>query len=426
MVEAYWEARETSPFVPGETYIPPSGKVVTADDVGLMVEACLDGWLTAGRFADAFERQLARACGARWALATNSGSSGNLLAVTTLFQPELGERRLRPGDEVITVAAGFPTTVSPIVQNGAVPVFVDVELKTANVAVEQLGDALSERTRAIVLAHTLGNPFQLDAVAAFAREHDLLLVEDCCDALGARQAGRPVGSVGDLATLSFYPAHQITMGEGGAVLGQLPRLQTAVTSLRDWGRDCWCPPGKDNTCGKRFEWDLGGLPAGYDHKYIYSRLGYNLKITDMQAAIGSSQLGRLDAFVAARRANHAAYVDAFRRNGWEEWFVLPEATRDAAPSWFGLLLVVRPEAPFSRRDLVARLEQRRIGTRLLFGGNLVRQPAFQGVPHRVVGDLTVTDRLMESAFWIGVWPGIDEARREYVLEAFGDLLEELT
>jgi len=411
-------------FVPGRTHIPVSGKIIDPDDVAHLVDASLDSWLTAGRFAARLELELATKTGARWSRLVNSGSSANLLAVSAFCQPEAGERRLRAGDEVITVAAGFPTTVAPIVQNGAVPVFVDVHLATANIDVGLLEAARTKRTRAIVIAHSLGNPFELDRVADFARTHDLLLMEDCCDAFGARQGGRNVGTVGDLATLSFYPAHQMTMGEGGAVFGRDSRLRTAVTSLRDWGRHCWCDPGRENTCGKRFEWEVDGLPAGYDHKYVYARLGYNLKVTDMQAAIGCSQLTRLDDFVARRRENHAAFLRHFRQEGWDEYFVLPEPTRDSEPSWFGFLLTIRPGVPLERAAFVRRLEECGIGTRLLFGGNITRQPAFQSVPHRVAAPLTNTDILMHNAFWIGVWPGIDAPRRAYMLDAVGQTLKE--
>ncbi|MCG8557599.1 MAG: lipopolysaccharide biosynthesis protein RfbH [Proteobacteria bacterium] len=426
MVRGYAAVNSAEVFRAGETYVPVSGKVVGPEEIVSLVDASLDAWLTSGRFAQRFEAEFALRMSQRWAALVNSGSSANLLAVSALFAPELGARRLRPGDEVITVAAGFPTTVAPIVQNGAVPVFVDVNPATANVAPELLGEAISAKTRAIVLAHTLGNPFELDRVAAFAEEHGLLLVEDCCDAVGALQGGRLVGTRGALATASFYPAHHITMGEGGAVMGGSPKLKSVVLSLRDWGRDCWCDPGKDNTCGKRFEWQLGELPAGYDHKYVYSRLGYNLKLTDMQAAVGCAQLEKLDNFIRRRNENHNALKQAFLDEGWDEYFVLPEATRGAEPSWFGFLLSLRPESGIDRAEMARRLEARKVGTRLLFGGNLVRQPAFSEVDYRTAGQLEHTDRLMNHAFWVGVWPGIDRARRQYMLEAFQGVLKELT
>jgi CDP-6-deoxy-D-xylo-4-hexulose-3-dehydrase len=348
----------------------------------------------------------------------NSGSSANLLAVSALTSPKLGNRRLVPGDEVITVAAGFPTTVNPILQNGLVPVFVDVTVPTYNVDVNQLDAALSPRTRAMILAHTLGNPFDLEAVTKFAQQHDLWLIEDCCDAVGATYQGRKVGTFGDLATTSFYPAHHITMGEGGAVLTGQPLLRSIVESFRDWGRDCWCQPGCDNTCGKRFDWQLGDLPYGYDHKYVYSHVGYNLKATDLQAAIGRIQLGRIDDFVARRRANHAALHEHLRRH--DDLFVLPEATPRSEPSPFGFALTVRPDAGFSRHDLIRFLDGRGIATRLVFAGNLLRQPAYRGIEHRVVGGLEVTDLVATGSFWIGCYPGLDAAALDYVATTFDE------
>jgi CDP-6-deoxy-D-xylo-4-hexulose-3-dehydrase len=406
-----------APFVPGVTPVPVSGRVYDADDVMHLVDASLDFWLTAGRYAREFERSFARVVGRRTALLCNSGSSANLLAISALTSPLL-ERRLVPGDEVLTVAAGFPTTVNPIVQNGLVPVFVDVDPVTCNVDVDRLAAAVGPRTRAIALAHTLGNPFDVDAVTALAREHGLWLVEDCCDALGSTYRGRNAGTFGDLATVSFYPAHHITMGEGGCVLTDTPLVARAVESFRDWGRDCWCAPGEDDTCGKRFSWQLGELPFGYDHKYVYSHVGYNLKVTDMQAAVGVSQLAKLPAFCDARRRNWARL-----RTGLEPLqhvLSLPSATPGSDPSWFGFLFSVRPEAPFRRHELVARLEERRIATRLLFGGNLIRQPAYAEVPHRVAGELTGTDLVLETALWIGVYPGLTDEMLDYVLEVVHD------
>jgi CDP-4-dehydro-6-deoxyglucose reductase, E1 len=400
------------PFEPGRSAVPVAGRVFDARELQSLVEAALDGWFTTGRFADEFERRLAQVVGVREAILVNSGSSANLLAVSALTSPLLGDDRLRPGDEVITVAAGFPTTVAPIVQNGLVPVFVDVTLPTYNVDVGALEAALSPRTRAIVLAHTLGNPFELGAVTGFAERHGLWLVEDCCDALGSTYRGRSVGSFGDLATLSFYPAHHVTTGEGGAVLTSRPLLRRVVESLRDWGRDCWCAPGRDGTCGKRFGWSLGGLPAGYDHKYIYSHLGYNLKATDMQAALGIAQIAKLPAFSERRRANfhrlRAAVSDL------APTLVLPEATPQSDPSWFGFPLSVREDAGFSRRDLVVALEAEGIATRQLFGGNLVRQPAFEGTVHRVPRPLVTSDFVMNQTFWVGVYPGLSDAAIDHV------------
>ncbi len=403
-----------TPFIAGQSRVPTSGRVFDADELEHLVDASLDFWLTTGRFAEQFERALARQIGVRHALLVNSGSSANLLALACLTSPRLGDRALKPGDEVITAATGFPTTVNPILQYQLVPVFVDMSLPTYNVDVSQLEDARSDRTRAIVLAHTLGNPVDLAAVTAFARRHDLWLIEDCCDALGARYAGQQVGTFGDLATVSFYPAHHITTGEGGCVLTSQPLLETLVESFRDWGRDCWCEPGRDNTCGKRFGWQLGGLPSGYDHKYTYSHVGYNLKATDLQASIGVAQLAKLPAFIEARNANwqrlHAGLSDL------ADVLILPEATPDADPSWFGFLLSVREDAPFSRNQLTAFLEDRRIATRLLFGGNLVRQPAYLGRTMRVVGDLSQADFIMRQAFWIGVYPGLSEDAIAYVVD----------
>lgn len=416
LVREYWsEAFPAREFVPGETPIPVSGKVFDADELERLVDASLDFWLTTGRFAEQFESDLAVRLGLRHALLCNSGSSANLLAVSTLTSSRLGDRALREGDEVLTVASGFPTTVNPIVTNRLVPVFVDIELGTYNARVDRLAEAVTPRTRAIVMAHTLGNPFDLDAVMRLAREHDLFVIEDNCDALGSTYRDRPTGTFGDLATLSFYPAHHITMGEGGCVVTDRGPLAKIVESLRDWGRDCWCAPGAENTCGRRFDWQLGTLPYGYDHKYVYSHIGYNLKATDMQAAVGCAQLEKLDGFVAARKHNWRRLRDGLA--DLEEHFVLPEPTPGSDPAWFGFVLLVRPEAPFSRRELVLHLEDRNIATRLLFGGNLTRQPAYQDVEHRVVGDLTNGDLVTEGALWLGVFPGIDDAMLDYMVES---------
>src|SRR5947209_8287043 len=381
------------------------------------VEAVLDFWLTLGPQGEAFERELAAYVGTRHAVVVNSGSSANLVAIATLTSPQL-DRPLRPGDEVITVAAGFPTTVAPIVQHGCVPVFLDVCLDTANVLAERLDAAAGPRTRAVMLAHTLGNPFEVDAVLDIARRHNLYVIEDNCDALGATYRGRKTGTFGHLATQSFYPPHHLTMGEGGAVLTGSGRLKQVAESFRDWGRDCWCASGKDNTCGKRFNWSLGSLPHGYDHKYIYSHLGYNLKPLDIQAAIGRQQLHKIDAFVAARRANHQRLVKALEP--FSEFLLLPKATPHSEPSWFGLLLTVRDGAPFTRQELVAFLESRHVQTRQLFGGNLLRQPAFRKVRCRVVGNLTATDKLMNDAFFVGVYPGLTPTMLDYMEEVFAD------
>ena len=373
-------------FEPGQSSVPVSGKVIDASDLCSVVDAALDGWFTTGRFAEEFERKLARFVGVRCASLVNSGSSANLVALSALTSPKLGEERLKPGDEVITVAAGFPTTVNPIIQNRLVPVFVDVTLPTYEIDASQLEAALSSKTRAVMVAHTLGNVFDLDAITAFVRKHDLWLIEDCCDALGSTWKGRAVGTFGDIATVSFYPAHHITMGEGGAVLTDKPNLQLLIESFRDWGRDCWCHTGKDNTCGKRFDWQLGTLPCGYDHKYTYSHIGYNLKTTDLQAALGLSQIDKLPEFIARRKENFR-YLRDLLACRTKKSLLLPEATPGSDPAWFGFPMAVREDAPFKREELTRELEAKHIGTRLLFGGNLLRQPAYQDCEHRVIGSL---------------------------------------
>jgi CDP-6-deoxy-D-xylo-4-hexulose-3-dehydrase len=407
-------------FVPGETPVPVSGRVFDADDLIRLLDASLDFWLTAGRFADQFEREFARYFGLRHALLVNSGSSANLLAVSCLTSPKLGDRQLRPGDEVITAAAGFPTTVNPILQNGLTPVFVDVRIPTYNADVSQVEAAIGSRTRAIFLAHTLGNPFDAAAVSALAHKHNLWLIEDCCDAAGATLHGRLAGTFGDLATVSFYPAHHITMGEGGCVLTDQPLLKTLAESFRDWGRDCWCDPGKANTCGKRFDWQLGELPHGYDHKYIYSHVGYNLKLTDMQAAVGLSQLQKLPSFIEKRRQNFRTLYEAL--GGLEEFLILPQATPGSEPSWFGFPIAVRPGAPVTRNHVIRYLEERKIATRLLFGGNLARQPAYQDRPFRVAGELTNSDFVMNHVFWVGVYPALTARHLEYAARAIRESL----
>ncbi|CAG0983509.1 CDP-4-dehydro-6-deoxyglucose reductase, E1 [Anaerolineae bacterium] len=406
-------------FVPGESSIPYAGRVFDSTELVELVEASLDFWLTTGRFADQFEREFAHFFGRRHAMLVNSGSSANLVALAALTSPKLGSLRLKRGDEVITVASGFPTTVNPIIQNQLVPVFVDVTIPTYNVDVTQLEAVYSAKTRAVMLAHTLGNPFDLDAVTDFVRRHHLWLIEDCCDAVGATYRGRMVGAFGDLATVSFYPAHHITMGEGGCVLTDQPVLRKQVESFRDWGRDCWCAPGKENTCGKRFDWELGDLPPGYDHKYIYSHIGYNLKLTDMQAAIGLAQLRKLVHFIEARRQNFKRLYEGLC--DLQEFFILPEATQHSEPSWFGFPIAVRDTAPFTRSQIIQFLESRKIATRLLFGGNLLRQPAYHDIPHRVIGDLKNADFVMNNVFWIGVYPGLTSVMLDYILDAFHQL-----
>lgn len=415
--EVAFAARE---FEPGNSSVPVSGRVFDHSEVMSLVDSSLDFWLTTGRFADQFEKRFAQFMGNRFALLVNSGSSANLLAIAALTSPKLADRQLKPGDEVITVAAGFPTTVNPVIQHQLVPVFVDVEVPTYNMDVNQLEAAISPRTRAIFVAHTLGNPFRVAEVRAFADQHKLWLIEDCCDAVGARYDGRPCGTFGELATTSFYPAHHITMGEGGAVLTNSPKLKTLVESYRDWGRDCWCAPGNDNTCGKRFEWQLGDLPEGYDHKYIYSHIGYNLKATDMQAAVGVAQMDKLPAFIAARNHNFAKLRQGLEN--LQEYLVLPEATPGSQPSWFGFPLAVRPGTPLTRDALSRGLGEAKIGTRFLFGGNLLRQPAYRGIEHRTIGKLPNADFVMRQVLWLGVYPGIDDRMRQYMIDVLHDLV----
>jgi CDP-6-deoxy-D-xylo-4-hexulose-3-dehydrase len=410
----FQQAFPPAEFRPGESPVPVSGKVLAPEDLAAVVDAALDCWFTTGRFAEDFERKLARFVGVRCASLVNSGSSANLLAVSALTSAKLGDRRLKPGDEVITVAAGFPTTVNPILQNRLVPVFVDVTIPSYEIDVNQLEGARSEKTRAVMVAHTLGNVFDLEAVTAFVKKHNLWLIEDCCDALGSTWKGRKVGSFGDIATISFYPAHHITMGEGGAVLTDQPSLQTLIESFRDWGRDCWCDPGKENTCGKRYQWQLGSLPCGYDHKYIYSHIGYNLKTTDLQAALGGSQIERLPEFIERRKEN-VRYLRA-ALEPMQEYLILPEATPGSDPAWFGLPIAVRENAPFSREGLIHELDAHRIGTRLLFGGNLLRQPAWENCEYRAVGGLPNTDFVMKQVFWLGVYPGLTPAMLEFVAD----------
>ena len=421
VAEYYKEAFAPVPFQPGVTPVPVSGRVFDDAEIKHLVEAALDFWLTTGRFAAQFEREFARFFGLRHAMLVNSGSSANLLALSCLTSPKLGDRALRPGDEVITVAAGFPTTVNPIFQNQLVPVFVDVHIPTYNIDADQLEAALSDRTRAIMLAHTLGNPFDVQRVVDFARRHQLWLIEDCCDAVGATYQGKKVGTFGDLATVSFYPAHHITMGEGGCVLTDNSKLKTLVESFRDWGRDCWCEPGKDNTCGKRFGWQLGELPEGYDHKYTYSHIGYNLKATDMQAAVGVAQLAKLPAFIEARRRNFQVLWQGL--SDLAEFFILPQATPGSDPSWFGFPITVADDAPFTRNDLVQFLEQRKIGTRLLFGGNLIRQPAYSDKKYRVVDNLINTDKALHDTFWIGVYPGLTKQMLDFIISSIHDFIK---
>jgi CDP-6-deoxy-D-xylo-4-hexulose-3-dehydrase len=412
LVEQYAAiALAPDPFLPGATVVPPSGKLLDAAELKNMVEASLDGWLTTGRFNTEFEKKLAAFIGVKHLITVNSGSSANLVAFSTLTSPKLGKRAIKQGDEVIGVAAGFPTTVNPILQFGAVPVFVDVDRLTHNIDASKIEAAISPKTKAIMLAHSLGNPFNLDVVTALCKKHNLWLVEDCCDALGTTYRGQMVGTFGDIATLSFYPAHHITMGEGGAVFTKHDELRVIAESFRDWGRDCYCPPGKDNTCGKRFCWKLGELPEGYDHKYTYSHLGYNLKITDMQAACGLAQLDKAAQFIQARKDNYA-FLKA-RLKDCEEFLYLPEPTEHSEPSWFGFPITLKENCPVTRLDLLTYLDQNKVGTRLLFAGNLTRQPYMTGANFRISGELTNTDNVMNNTFWIGVQPSLTPAMLEF-------------
>jgi CDP-6-deoxy-D-xylo-4-hexulose-3-dehydrase len=412
LVEQYAAlALAPDPFLPGATLVPPSGKLLDAAELKNMVEASLDGWLTTGRFNAEFEKKLAAFIGVKHLITVNSGSSANLVAFNTLTSPKLGDRAIQKGDEVIGVAAGFPTTVNPILQFGAVPVFVDVDQYTHNIDASKIEGAITPKTKAIMLAHSLGNPFNLDVVTALCKKYKLWLVEDCCDALGSTYRGQMVGTFGDIATLSFYPAHHITMGEGGAVFTNNDELKTIAESFRDWGRDCYCPPGKDNTCGKRFCWKLGDLPEGYDHKYTYSHLGYNLKITDMQAACGLAQLEKAHSFIQARKDNFSFLKT--RLTDCEEFLHLPQATEHSEPSWFGFPITVKENCPVGRLDLLTYLEKNKVGTRLLFAGNLTRQPYMQGQAYRVSGELTNTDNVMNNTFWIGVQPSLTREMLEF-------------
>jgi CDP-6-deoxy-D-xylo-4-hexulose-3-dehydrase len=419
--EQFWAATHPAiPFQPGVSVIPPSGKVIGSKEIQSIIEASMDGWLTTGRFNDAFEKKLGEFLGVKHVLTTTSGSSANLLAVSSLTSPLLGERRLKSGDEVITVAAGFPTTVNPLLQYQLIPVFVDIHVPTYNINPQLIEAAVSKKTRAIMLAHTLGNPFALDEVMRVAKKYDLWVIEDCCDALGSIYKGQNVGTFGDIGTLSFYPAHHITMGEGGAVFTNNGKLKKIIESFRDWGRDCYCPPGKDNTCGKRFSWHLGDLPEGYDHKYTYSHVGFNLKITDMQAAVGLAQIDRLPGFIKTRKNNFQYLKD--RLSQLEEFLILPETTSGSDPSWFGFPVTLKNEVFLKRVNFLKALDQKKIGSRLLFAGNIMRQPYFKNQSYRVSGDLTNTDRVMNSTFWIGVYPGLNQEILDYVAESINEIL----
>lgn len=422
VTEYHKEAFPEKPFLGGISTIPVSGKVFDNHELELLVDSSLDFWLTTGRYAEKFEKSFAKKMEMKHAMLCNSGSSANLLAVTALTSSRLGKRALKDGDEVITAAAGFPTTVNPILQNRLVPVFVDIELGTYDSSVEKIEAAIGPKTKAIVMAHTLGNPFDIQGVMELAEKHNLFVVEDTCDAVGAKFNGKAVGSFGDLSTASFYPAHHITMGEGGCVMVKKASMKKIVESLRDWGRDCWCPPGQDDTCGRRFDWQLGELPYGYDHKYVYSHIGYNLKMTDMQAAVGVAQLEKLDGFIDARNANWKRLYKGLK--SVEEFLLLPKATKGSEPSWFGFPITVKENAPFSRFDLVQHIESRRIGTRQLFGGNLLKQPAYVGLPIKVVGSLKNADIVTDSTFWIGVYPGLTNEIIDFMSGTICEFIEE--
>jgi len=411
----------TKNIIPGENYIPVTGKVLDEEDILLGVDSMLDAWLTAGRYSAEFERKLARYMGSRFSFLVNSGSSANLLAFYALTSPKLGERAIKPGDEIITVAAGFPTTINPMLQFGCIPVFLDIDIPTYNINSDQIESAISPKTKAIMLAHTMGNPFNLDIVMNIAKKYNLWVIEDDCDSLGATYNNKKTGTFGDLATLSFYPAHHITMGEGGAVLVNNAQLKKITESFRDWGRDCWCPPGKDNTCGKRYCQRLGDLPEGYDHKYTYSHIGFNLKATDMQAAVGLSQLNKADAFIKKRQANHKLLYNKLKT--LEEYFILPEATENSNPSWFGFMLTIKVETKINRNHLVEYLEKNKIGTRLLFGGNLTKQPAYKNSKYRLLNSLENTDKVMNHGFWLGIWPGLNDSHFEYMTDVIKEYVK---
>lgn len=420
VMELYELKKKQGKFIPGKTLIKYAGRVYDEKELINLVDASLDFWLTSGRFAQQFEKEFARFLGVKYCLLTNSGSSANLLAISALTSSLLRERRLKPGDEVITTACGFPTTLNPIVQNNLVPVFVDIDLGIYNIQVNKIERAITKKTKAIFVAHTLGNPADLVKIMEIVKKHNLWFIEDNCDALGSKYEGKYTGTFGHISTCSFYPAHHITMGEGGAVLTNDPLLRRIILSFRDWGRDCWCEPGHDNTCGKRFEWQLGKLPFGYDHKYIYSHIGYNLKITDMQAAVGVAQLEKLSRFIEERKKNFIYLYNHFKK--YEKYFILPQATKNSEPSWFGFPILVKEDVPFTRADMVNYLEENKIATRMLFGGNLTKQPAYENIKYRIFDDLRNTDLIMNNLFWIGVYPGITKKKLMYVVKIINNFL----
>lgn len=424
IVEKHYNAvhKKDKDFIPGKTYIRYAGRVYDAEEMKALVDSALDFWLTSGKFAKQFEEEFTKFLGVKYCILTNSGSSANLLAISALTSPKLGERRLRPGDEVITTACAFPTTVNPITQNNLVPVFIDVDIGTYNIKTDKIEEAVSDKTKAIFLAHTLGNPFSLDKIQDICEKYNLWLIEDNCDALGSKYNGQYTGTFGHIATFSFYPPHHITMGEGGALVTNDVQLKRLIKSFRDWGRDCWCEPGCDNTCGKRFEWQLGSLPYGYDHKFIYSHIGYNLKITDMQAAVGVEQLKKLPSFIKIRKKNFKYLYEGLKK--YEKYFTLPKIETKADPSWFGFLLTVRKDAGFTRDEIVKYLEDNKIATRMLFAGNIIRHPSFENVKYRIYNSLKDTDLIMNNTFWIGVYPGIDSTQIEFILKIFDEFIKE--
>ena len=419
--EFYKLRKNQGKFIPGKTKINYAGRVYDEKEMINLVDASLDFWLTAGKYAAKFEKEFAKFLGLKYCLLTNSGSSANLLAISALTSAKLGKRRLKPGDEVVTTACGFPTTLNPIIQNNLIPVFVDVDLGTYNIQVEKIEKTISKKTKAIFIAHTLGNPAKLDKILKIVKKHNLWLIEDCADALGSKYKGKYTGAFGHISTFSFYPAHLMTMGEGGAILTNDLNLKRIIASFRDWGRDCWCEPGHDNTCGKRFGWKLGKLPFGYDHKYTYSHIGYNLKITDLQAAVGVAQLKKLSSFIKIRTRNFALLYKFFKK--YEKYFILPQVTENSKPCWFGFPLLAKKEAPFTRAEIVNYLEKNKIATRMLFGGNLTKQPAYENIKYRAFGSLKNTDLVMNNLFWIGVYPGITKERLNYIFKIFTEFLE---
>jgi len=420
--ELYKLKKSKEKFIPGETYINYAGRVFDEKEITGLVDSSLDFWLTAGRYAKQFEEDLAKFLGVKYCILVNSGSSANLLSLSALTSPDLEDKRLKPGDEVITTACGFPTTLNPIIQNNLIPIFIDVDIGTYNIQVDKIEKAISERTKAIFVGHTLGNPINLNKIMRIVKKYNLWFIEDNCDALGSKYDGKYTGTFGDISTCSFYPAHHITMGEGGAVLTNDPMLRKIILSFRDWGRDCWCEPGHDNTCRKRFSWQLGELPFGYDHKYIYSHIGYNLKVTDMQAAVGVEQLKKLPKFIKVRRDNFNFLYNKLKK--YKGYLILPEPTENSEPSWFGFPILVRENAPFTRDEIVRYLEKNKIATRMLFGGNLTRQPAYKGIKYKVIESLKNTDLVMNNLFWIGVYPGLTDEKLDYVIKVINKFIKE--